>query len=159
MKGMRIPIAGLMAIIVVVAVELAALGNATGVSVDVSRILTVALLVMSTYLARYRTGAEGAWWFGFSLFGWSYYVLMLDAMGRWFAFSSDSIVSFLPAAILDYCSRGVRNQIWTFARSYAQRLRIVHEIFILVVAISGGIVCWVIERRRRPERPEEPGQG
>ncbi len=137
-----------MAIIVVVSVELAALNWGTGVAVDITRLLTIIFLVVATCLARYRTGGEGAWWFGFALFGWAYYVLLLDAMAHFTSLSSQSIVSLLPALIMDFWTADR----WSGRRLYgiSSSLRILHEMFILVAAIIGGGVFWEIDRRRRP---------
>ena len=155
MRGDRLSVAAPMAIVVVVSVELAALNWGSGVAVDIARLLSVLLLATGTYLARYRTGEEGAWWFGFSLFGWAYYVLVLNAMGPWLSFSDQSIVSFLPAAILDYWTSGLP-PMKRFDR-YSERLRILHEIFIMIVAVAGGIICWVAARRRRAPRVSAEG--
>jgi hypothetical protein len=154
MRRDRLSVAAPMAIIVVVSVELAALNWGTGVAVDVVRVLTVVLLALATYFARYRTGDEGAWWFGFSLFGWAYYALVLDVMGRWLAFSSESIVSILPTAIMDFWTRGSQASVVQRFQGYPERLRILYEMCIVLVAILGGTVCWVIERRRRPSTDE-----
>jgi hypothetical protein len=56
-----------MAVIAVVAIELAALRIGSDAWVDVSRYLTVATLAMASYLARDRRGDRGEWWFGFAL--------------------------------------------------------------------------------------------
>ncbi|MGO9464314.1 MAG: hypothetical protein ACLQIB_52380 [Isosphaeraceae bacterium] len=157
MQRDRLSVAAPMALIVVVSVELAALNWGTGVAVDITRLLTIIFLVAATCLARYRTGGEGAWWFGFALFGWAYYVLLLDAMARFTSLSSQSIVSFLPALIMDSWTRGSR--VGPAVIRYLERLRILHEMFILGAAIIGGGVFWAIERRHRPERPEEPSPG
>lgn len=152
----HLSLAGPMAIIVVVSVELAALNWGTMIAVDVARFLTAILLAFATYLARYRRGDEAAWWFGFALFGWAYYALFLGGMGLGPAYSRESLVSVVPVMIMDSWMRA------SFAgpvvQQYNERLRIFHEIFILTVALIGGIVCWAIERRRRPlEARDNPG--
>jgi hypothetical protein len=154
MRRDRLSVGAPMAIIVVMSVELAALNWGTGVAVDIARMLTVFLLGVATYLARYRTGRAGAWCFGFALFGWAYYILVIDVMGQRFAFASDSVITFLPTVIMD---------LWTSAlppiqryQNYDERIRIIHELMVPVVATIGGTFCWLIGRRRRPSADDGP---
>ena len=76
----RISISGFMILTVVCALPTAALIVASNGWVEATRYLTVAVLCAATYLARYRKGNEGAWWFGFSLAGWAFFVLLIDSM-------------------------------------------------------------------------------
>ncbi len=79
---LRIRIAAVMAIIAVLAVEMASLRVASDAFVDLSRHLTVGMLVVATYLARRNKGDRGSWWFGFALLGWAYLALVIDASAR-----------------------------------------------------------------------------
>jgi hypothetical protein len=147
---MRIRIAAAMGLIAIVALELAALRLATDAWVDVTRHLTIATLAIATYLARYRRGDESAWWFGFALFGWAYFALVLDTMARWSAsFGPNSVVS-LPARSLlglfmDWSE--VRNT-RALLDLWWNRYWILHSILILLVAALGGLSCWIAARRR-----------
>jgi hypothetical protein len=151
MKPVRIPIAAVMALIAVIALELAALRLATEAWVDVTRHLTIATLATATYLARYRRGEEGAWWFGFALSGWAYFALALDAMARWNSVrDSDSVLGLLPVYLL-----GLFFTNWSevskgpiLADTWYHRYRILHSMLILVVASTGGLIFWIVARRR-----------
>jgi hypothetical protein len=120
------------------------LGNA--VAVDIVRLSTVVFLATATYLSRFRGGSQAAFWFGFALFGWAWYILHLDAMTRWRAMTSQSIVSLVPAAIMDFWTSlsGAQSAV---VQSYAERLRMIHQLCIFGVATIGGVVCWLLERK------------
>ena len=77
----RISISGFMILTVVCTLPMASLIVASDGWVDVTRYLTVAVLCAGTYRARYRKDNEGAWWFGFSLAGWAFFVLLIDSIG------------------------------------------------------------------------------
>jgi hypothetical protein len=81
MKRVRIPIAAVMAIIALVAFDLAAVRVASDDWVDLTRYATIAMLV-ATSLAWSRRMGRGGWWFGFALLGWAYFALVLDATAR-----------------------------------------------------------------------------
>ena len=91
-RRIRIPIAAIMAVIAVLAVEMASFRVASDGYVNLTRHLTVVVLATATYLARYREGDRAAWWFGFALFGWAYFALAVDASAR------RDAVSVAPAA-------------------------------------------------------------
>jgi hypothetical protein len=90
-------IACLMGLIVIVAIELAALQSATREWAEVARFVTVAALVMATHRARYSMGRPGAWWFGFALMGWASYLLGIDATRQWTSLDGYKLDSFLEA--------------------------------------------------------------
>jgi hypothetical protein len=71
-----------MAIIALLAVEMASLRVASDGYVDLSRHLTIVMLAVATYLARYGYGGRAAWWFGFALVGWAYLALAVDGSAR-----------------------------------------------------------------------------
>jgi hypothetical protein len=78
----RFHIAWLMGLILVIALGMAALRNASDLWVGVTLLATTGLLGFGLIGLAYRRDAKRAWWFGFSLFGWGYLTL---AHGPWFA--------------------------------------------------------------------------
>jgi hypothetical protein len=169
MKRIRFPIVALMAIIALLALELGSLRVATEGYVDATRYLTVSTLATATYLARHRKGDRGEWWFGFALFGWAYFALMLDAVGRrGFAVAMSHVPfnfapsPFLPPATIlgllggESASRyspGLTILLWN-------RYEILQSILTLIVALAGGIVCWTLGRLRgAPYREVVPHAG
>ena len=75
MRKLRFPIAGLMAAVLVIALGLAALRNASGTWAGSTFLLTCAVLCLAVVGVVCRAGAERAWWLGFALFGWGYLFL------------------------------------------------------------------------------------
>ncbi len=96
MRTVRFPIAGLMLAVLVVALGMAALRNASEVWAGATFLLTCAVLCLAVVGVVCREEAERSWWLGFALFGWGYLVLafwsslelptmaLLDACGSWF---------------------------------------------------------------------------
>jgi hypothetical protein len=66
----------LMASIAFVAFALASLTHPSESRVSIALTLTIAILLAAAFCARFALTPEGrAWWFGFGLFGWAYFVL------------------------------------------------------------------------------------
>jgi hypothetical protein len=92
-RTVRFPIAGLMGAVLVVAIGLAALRNASETWAGVTFLLTCGVLGLAVVGVVCRNGQDRAWWLGFALFGWGYLVLafrstlelptmaLLDALG------------------------------------------------------------------------------
>jgi hypothetical protein len=77
MRTIRFPIAGLMLAVLVVAVALAALRNASETWSGVMFLLTCGVLCLAIVGVVCRDGPNRAWWLGFALFGWGYLLLSL----------------------------------------------------------------------------------
>jgi hypothetical protein len=77
MRTIRFPIAGLMLAVLVVAVALAALRNASETWAGVMFLITCGVLSLAIVGVVCRDGPQRAWWLGFALFGWGYLVLAL----------------------------------------------------------------------------------
>jgi hypothetical protein len=74
-RTIRFSIAGLMGIVVVAAIGLAALRNASDNWAGVMLLLTCGTLALAIVGVVCRTEGERAWWLGFALFGWGYLAL------------------------------------------------------------------------------------
>jgi hypothetical protein len=90
MRLPRFPIAGLMGLVVVAAVGVAALRFASELWAGVLLMLTLGVLGAAVLAFHERTEASRSWWRGVALFGWGYVVL---AMGPW---AAESIAPHLP---------------------------------------------------------------
>jgi hypothetical protein len=154
MKGVRVSIARLMVLTVLCTVLLASFRVATAAWVDVTRFLTVSALALSAYLARYRSGDEGAWWFGFALSGWACFVLLIDASAGSgpslgpnpaAGFAQTSVMAFLMASPEEYANAIKKPGLYG---AWWNRSRIVQYMLILVVASLGGLACWLVAWRR-----------
>ena len=77
MQAMRFPIKGLMGVVLVVALGLAASRNVSDTWAGVMFLLTCGVLCLAVVGVVCRHDDERAWWLGFSLFGWGYLQLSL----------------------------------------------------------------------------------
>ena len=77
MRRHRITIAGLLGLVLFLAVGLAALRSADDAWDSGVLGVTLAVLLISVLLAVHRTGHGRAYWLGFALFGWLYLVVSL----------------------------------------------------------------------------------
>ncbi len=75
MRTFRLPIAGLIWAVVVAALGLAALRNASHVWAGATFVATCGVLWLAIVGVVCRTDKSPAWWLGFALFGWGYLVL------------------------------------------------------------------------------------
>ncbi|HWE37419.1 MAG TPA: hypothetical protein VG406_12695 [Isosphaeraceae bacterium] len=90
MRLPRFSIAGLMGLVVVVAVGVAALRFASELWAGVLLLSTVGVLGAAILGIIHRRDGKRAWWQGFALFGWGYLAL---ALGPW---ASEAIAPHLP---------------------------------------------------------------
>src|SRR5207248_4578990 len=77
MRPPRFTIAGLLVVILFVAVAIAALRAATAAWDSGVFGVTLAILLAAVLLAVHRAGRQRAYWLGFALFGWTYLVASL----------------------------------------------------------------------------------
>jgi hypothetical protein len=148
----RISISGFMILTVVCTMPMASLIVASNGWVEVTRYLTVAVLCAATYLARYRKGNEGAWWFGFSLSGWAFFALLVDSIAWSALASTNTITGLLPLPVVTLFM-SAREIAETTARHrpigpWENRARILNSMLILLVASLGGLACWMAKRKR-----------
>jgi hypothetical protein len=113
----HISIAQLLAIMVPIAVGLTAIANPSAFWEGAIFVLTLILLFAAILGVIYRKGGARAFWLGFSLFGWGFYVLCSDVS---FEFRSSSF-----AAGRYYWGGGeqVDHPVKAFARSLVDSLR------------------------------------
>jgi hypothetical protein len=163
MRRFRISILGVMGMILVVGVVLALVRVEqrmvrSGLEgwVNVARYVSMAMLVIATYRARYGKGKEADWWFGFALGGWSYYLFSGDMIWQWSwpTHMPNSLVQTLPHWIVSLIPRSWMDRIiltYSFlgvpeTRSYVTR--IVQALLVVFAALIGGLVCLMVSWRR-----------
>jgi hypothetical protein len=86
----RFSIAGLMGVVLISALGLAALRSVSETTAGITLLVACAALALAVVGAICRTGSERAWWLGFAVFGWGYLNL---------AFWSHSNETTLPTII------------------------------------------------------------
>ncbi len=92
MRRFRFSIAGLMGIVLIAAVGLAGLRNASPLWAGTLLMLTCAALALAVVGAIYCRGPRQAWWLGFAIFGWGYLALLKGC--------SDPSVALHPLSVL-----------------------------------------------------------
>ncbi len=75
-RSIRFSIAGLMGVVLLAAVGLAALRNSSETWAGVMLLLTCGVLALAIVGVICRAESERAWWLGFALFGWGYLALV-----------------------------------------------------------------------------------
>ncbi len=90
MRKLRFTIGGLMAVVLVVAIDFAALQTADVTWIAVLSLLTHAALGLAILGIVFRRGAERAWWVGFFVFGWGY--LHMSPWGVWYPYKPPTLV-------------------------------------------------------------------
>jgi hypothetical protein len=161
MRLPRFTIAGLMGLVVVVAVGVAALRFASDLWAGILLMPTLGTLGAAVLAFHERTGSLRSWWRGFALFGWGYLVL---AMGPW---ASEAIAPHLPTtagldalyarmhpdseaqADLDVANTRLRGGIVLATSNSAPEpfLRVGHCLWALLVACVGGVVGRALHAR------------
>jgi hypothetical protein len=163
MSRLRIPILGMMTIVVALAMAFAALRSASDFWFSTFYTLSLIVLLVALISARYRRGAERAFWFGFSVFGWGFFML---GSGRLMipAFSSDSdIVGINPhlltskvAAYLVAHLRQDTDDVSGIDEITENTYCIVHLLMTLGLAIVGGALAVSMRSCRRRKANSKP---
>jgi hypothetical protein len=151
-----------MALIAVLAVEMAAFRVASDGFVNVTRHLTIVMLAAAAYLARYRDGDRAAWWFGFALVGSSYLALVIDASARRDAAAAAVLKPLPPVTVLGLfmSDETLTGNSPRAIKHWWNEYEILQSISTLLIASLGGLIFWIWGRRRGdPYRQEESRSG
>jgi hypothetical protein len=157
-RSLRFSIAGLMGAVLVAAVGLAALHDSSATWSGVIFLLTCAILSLGIVGLVFGK-AERVWWFGFSLFGWTYLAIALWSL--FFAqptLPTERLLLLLGPvlgprdhALLD----GRVRPVWTYTY-----LQIGHCLWALLSAVTGGLLARLffggIGARSSGASPEAP---
>jgi hypothetical protein len=96
MRTIRFSIGGLMGIVLIAAISLAALRNANAIWAGVMLLLTCAVLGMAILGVVCRRQAQRAWWLGFALFGWGYLALAVSwPLSHWIQLPTVTLLEVL----------------------------------------------------------------
>jgi hypothetical protein len=165
MRHFRFSIRGLMAVIVLLCVAFAALRFPTPLWANFWFSLTVAALTMAVPAAVYRRGEQRAFWVGFAVCGWVYFIL---ALAPWmqgepgFQLATTTILDLMSPHIVQknvFLSRPTLWQVWNtpevppanpqfvgYVTLISPRvyLRIGHAFFCMLIAfVGGGVVRYL----------------
>ena len=164
MRAIRFPIAGLMLAVLVVALGLAALRNATEIWAGATFLLTCAVLTLAIVGVVCRDRSERPWWIGFALFGWGYLALAFWSSHE---LPTTALLNWLEARLNPEPSvgGGMRSVVLAggfggnFGPPRAQPFeRIGHCLWALLAALIGGVVSTLLfgGRRKRDEQRDTP---
>lgn len=155
MANGRFSIAGLMGFVVIAAIAFAAIRNGNEVWAGLMMLITGAVLILAVIGAICRSGRDRAWWLGFSLFGWAYFLWSASDFNDLTALPPVSIPQFLdnqlragPGALLsDRFSDRFPAAVWDVGR----------WLWCLCLAFMGGTIArLVFGRSREVLRASEP---
>ncbi len=170
MRTFRFPIAGLMWAVVVAALGLAALRNASEIWAGATVLATCGILCLAIVGVVCRTDESRAWWLGFALFGWGYLALAFWSPQ---SLPTTALLHVLEARIgaTQPVNGGLKSVM--LAGGFAgpagggpdeHFLQIGHCLLALLAALLGGVSSSLLfgGRRERDEncaaRPEAPAQ-
>jgi hypothetical protein len=140
-----VSIAGLMVVVLLAAILFAALRAPTDLWAALVFYLTIAVLVVAALGARYRHGTEGAWWFGFALFGWGN--LLLGSGGR--RGTNFTATRGILELLSLFTSRSILTDNYRDITTYTNAMMIINCISSLILALAGGMLVRHYYRRGR----------
>jgi hypothetical protein len=156
MKRLQISIAALILVIVVLAFVLTALRTASDLWYSALYTFSAAILLTSVVASRFRRGNERAFWFGFAVFGWGFFLL---GSGPWLTpfpgrglrptstinhqlLTSKLIIALVPRLRKD------TNDLQTIDHITANTIYIAHLVVTLAIAVLGGLLAIMMRRKR-----------
>jgi hypothetical protein len=146
MRRFHVSLAGLMAIMIPIALGLAALQAATQLWVNIIFNLVVAALLTATYKAKRHKGAVGAWWAGFAAFGWAHLVLGLIGMpwGQHYGISPDLVTQDVTGRLVNLLEPDTSAAALT---RWTAKFLVVHCVASLLFGLLGAAVFGLFASR------------
>jgi hypothetical protein len=156
MKSLQLSILACIVIIVACAIAFTALKTASHVWYSTFYTFTTILLLSAVIAARFRRGNEKAFWFGFAVFGWCFFVLGLEPWpnplddegdGVGIALNRNLLTSRVILWLVPYL-RAKTDDLGAIDRITTNTIGIAHLLITLGIAIGGGVLAFRIRRRR-----------
>lgn len=153
----RVPILAIVLVVAACAIAFTALRTASRPWHDATYTFTVFLLLIAVLASRYRRGGERAFWFGFAVFGWGFFLLgyvpWISPFGGLGPASSrplnpNLLTSRVTLFLLPYL-RTSTNSLGAIDPITWATLGIVHQIMTLVIGAVGGLIALLLRRRSR----------
>ena len=155
MKRFRTSILGLLIVVAAFAMAFAALRSALNLWFGAVYTFTVIVLLLTVMLARFQRGDEKAFWFGFALFGWSFFLL---GFGPWMNLLADgegaeellnpNLLTSKAIFFLVSRFRKKPDDFQDIEKITANTIRIAHLLTTLCLALCGGMIGAMVRRRR-----------
>jgi hypothetical protein len=147
---------GMVLVVAAFAMAFAALRSGSDLWFGAFYTFTVVLLLLAVIVARFRHGDEKAFWFGFAVFGWGFFLV---GFGPWMnpvADSDEGLVGRLNPSLLTSrfifflvaLLRKGANDIEDIDKITANTIGIAHLLIALSLALCGGMIAALVRRRR-----------
>jgi hypothetical protein len=155
MKSLQWSILACFLAIVAFAIAFTALKTASDLWYSTFYTFTAILLLSAVIAARFRRGNEKAFWFGFAIFGWCFFVLGLgpwpragdEEGGLSIALNRNLLTSRVILALVPYLRTSTDN-LAAVDKITTNTTGIAHLLITLVIAIGGGTLAVLIRSRR-----------
>jgi hypothetical protein len=150
-------ILGMMAVVLVAALAFVALRSASDLWCAAIYTFTAVLLLTAVIAAGLRRGGERAFWFGFAVFGWGFFLLGLGpwadpqatlSQGQGYGFNRNLLTSRL-VLLLTPRLRKEADDLEEIDGITSNTIRISHLLITLGMATCGGLIAALMRRRRR----------
>ena len=114
------------------------------------------LLLVAVIAARFRRGNEKAFWFGFAVFGWAFFVVGLgpwpslgvdEGEGMGIALNQNLLTSRVILFLVPHL-RTKTNEFGAIDRITRNTIGIAHLLVTVAIAVGGGAIAILIRRRR-----------
>lgn len=157
----RVPILAIVLIVASLAIAFTALRTASQAWHEVTYTFTVLALLTAMLASRFRRGSERAFWYGFAVFGWAFFLLGYRPWMNAFNEVDDEGLGspfnpfLLTSRLFEYLLPRVRlttNDGAMIDEITSTTLAVLHLLMTLAVAFVGGIVALLMRRypRGRP---------
>ncbi len=155
MGRFRVSIAGLMTVMIPVAIGLVALREASQLWVDIVFNLVVASLLFAIYKARCSQGTGAAWWTGFAAFGWAHLVLGLIGMpwGQHYGVSPNLLTVVIIERVWEYFDS---ENSAAAVQGVIARFLVVHSVLSLLLSWIGAMAFGFFAGRGEPIESSGP---
>jgi hypothetical protein len=156
MKRLQVSILALVLIIVACAMAFTALKTASDLWYGALYTFTMVLLLAAVIAARFRRGNEKAFWFGFAVFGWAFFVVGLgpwpgqgvdEGEGMGIALNQNLLTSRAILFLVPHL-RITTNEFGAIDRITRNTIGIAHLLVTVTIAVGGGAIAILIRRRR-----------
>ena len=149
-------ILGMVLVVVAFAMAFAALQSASDLWFGAIYTFTMVLLLLAVIVARFRRGDEKAFWFGFAVFGWGFFLL---GFGPWMnplgdseeGLGGDLNPGLLTSRLILFLVTHLRketNDLEAIQKITLNTIGIAHLLITLTLAICGGVIAALVRRRR-----------
>ena len=148
MRNLRFTLAGVTGAVLVAAVGLSALRNASETWAGVMYLATYGVLGLAIVGAVCRGFPERAWWLGFFVFGWGY-LSLVAYWSTWFPFDPYQLDTFPTSMVLSAIRPrfgppievGVQSRAGLIANQCYSRIG--HDLLALLAGVAGGLLALV----------------